>query len=164
MLFFRNIIRAVSIVFIKFEYIVFGISIFGTILTMLLFTSEFIFFEPYITGHLPQDGELDFVLIIIISVLSGLVVPVGVASIRNTRTMRRGFAGSVTGTSIGVVAGVCSCGPLGFALIGSFGAAGLATASFLSTYDLPLRLASIAALLVSLHITSSAFTQECKLS
>lgn len=151
-------------VFGRPKYAALGVFVCASLLIVMLVSSEFVFFEPYVIGHIPQGTELDLALIIVIAALSGIVVPVGVMSILGARAARKGFAGSMTGTSIAVVAGACSCGPLGFAIASSLGAAGVAASSFLTEYAVPLRLASIAALLVSLRATSKAIKQECNVS
>lgn len=43
------------------------------------------------------------------------------------------------GSIIGASAGACSCGPLGFAIISTFGTIGGITTSLLTLYEIPLR-------------------------
>ena len=150
---------AVRTVFSRRQYAALGAAVTVAMMVGLLAASDYVFFEPYVVGHIPPGGELGFVMISAIAALSGLTVPVGVMSVR---TARKGFAGGLAGTTVGVAAGACSCGPLGFALASSLGAAGTAAASFLTAYDVPLRLAAIAALLISLYAASSAIAQECR--
>jgi len=44
----------------------------------LLILSEYIFLEPYVVSHIPSGTELRFVLIVIISALSALVLPMNI--------------------------------------------------------------------------------------
>lgn len=155
--------QAIRIVFACTRYVALGVGIFVAMLVTLLAASDYVFFEPYVVSHIPQGGEFGLVLIITIAILSALVIPAGIMSVQSARAARKGFAGSITGTTIGIAAGACSCGPLGFALVSSLGAAGSATASFLTAYDVPLRLVAITALVVSLYTISSAITRECKI-
>ena len=162
--FHDNITQSMRIVFTQKKYAALGIIVFIIMALLLLSASEFVFFEPYVTGHIPQGDELDFVLIITISVFSALVIPLGLLSILHARRARKGLASSVTGTSIGIIAGACSCGPLGFVLAVSLGTVGSSFASFLTIYDTHLRLVSICALLISFYTLSSVITRECKIS
>jgi len=66
------------------------------------------------------------------------------------------------GTIIGASAGICSCGPIGFSIISTFGTvAGTATA-FLTDYEIPLRLGSIGLLCIVYYTTSRSISMECK--
>lgn len=150
------------VVFSNPWYATLAVVIFVVMSAGLLAASEYVFFEPYFVGHVPKGTELGAALIVVVSALSALVVPSSVMSLWGTRKSRRGFAGGLTGTTVGIAAGVCSCGPVGLALVGLLGAAGTAVASFLTVYDVPLRLAAIAALMVSFHTVSSSFMRNCK--
>lgn len=70
-----------------------------------------------------------------------------------------GFLGSV----IGAGAGACSCGSIGFAVISAFGAVGGTATAFLTNYEIPLRLVSIAILLYTYYITVKRITTQCKI-
>ena len=62
----------------------------------------------------------------------------------------RKIGSSITGTIIGASAGACSCGPIGFSIITTFGTTGSIASSFLTNYEIPLRLISIAILVLVL--------------
>jgi hypothetical protein len=70
---------------------------------------------------------------------------------------------SILGSLIGASAGACSCGPIGFTVITTFGTAGSVATSFLTEYEIPLRLASIAILLIVLFTTTRSLSFECKI-
>ena len=58
--------------------------------------------------------------------------------------MGTGLLGSVLGAG----AGICTaCGPIGFALLSTFGATTATTLSFLSVHEIPLRIVAIAILI-----------------
>jgi len=75
----------------------------------------------------------------------------------------RKIGGSILGSLIGASAGACSCGPIGFTVITTFGTAGSVATSFLTEYEIPLRLASIAILLIVLFTTTRSLSFECKI-
>lgn len=71
-----------------------------------------------------------------------------------------GFLGSI----IGAGAGVCSCGSIGFAVISAFGAVGGTATAFLTNYEIPLRLVSIAILVYTYYVTVKGITAQCKIT
>jgi len=75
----------------------------------------------------------------------------------------RKIGGSILGSLIGASAGACSCGPIGFAVITTFGTAGSVATSFLTDYEIPLRFASIVILLMVLFTTARSLSIECKI-
>ena len=77
----------------------------------------------------------------------------------NSKSMGTGVLGSIIGAS----AGACSCGSLGFAVISVFGTAGGIATSFLTNYELPLRLGSLAILGYTFYTTKKSLYSECKI-
>ena len=74
------------------------------------------------------------------------------------------MGGGIFGSIIGVVAGACSCGPVGFAVISTFGSIGIATTTFLTNYELPLRIIAIIILAVTYFTTIKSLKIECKIN
>ena len=72
------------------------------------------------------------------------------------------MGGSLIGTIIGASAGACSCGPIGVSVITSFGTAGSIASSFLTIYEIPIRLTSIGILGIVIFVTSKSLSRECK--
>jgi len=84
--------------------------------------------------------------------------------IRSLQKSTTKMSGSIIGSIIGASAGICSCGPIGFSIISTFGtAAGTATA-FLTNYEIPLRIGSIALLCLVYYATTKSISSECKIS
>ena len=156
---------AIKLVFSNYKYIVLAAIIFVGLLIPLLIVSEYIFLEPYVVSHLPSGTELGFVLIVAISALSGLVLSMNIFRINNFRSnAKRKISGGIFGSIIGAAAGACSCGPIGFAVISTFGAAGGVATSFLTNYEIPIRLLSIAILVFTYYTTAKSLKVECKIS
>jgi len=129
----------------------------------LLILSEYIFIEPYITGHIPQGTEFGFSLIFILSGLSALVLPMNVYRINILKNSKKKIGGSVFGSFIGAAAGACSCGPIGFAIISTFGSIGATSLAFLTNYEIPIRIAAIGLLALTYFTTVKSLKLECKL-
>ena len=156
-------LQSVKLVFLNYQYILLAAAIFVGMLIPLSIVSEFIFLEPYVVAHLPSGSELSFLLIVIVSALSGLVLAMNVYRIKLFRSTKSKMSGGVFGSIIGAVAGACSCGPIGFAVISTFGAAGGVATAFLTNYEIPIRLVAIAILVFTFYTTSKSLSIECKI-
>jgi len=125
--------------------------------------SEFLFIEPFIIFHVIEDRIVSFALIVSISLMSAIVIPMNIYRIRTLQKNMTKISGSVLGSIIGASAGICSCGPIGFSIISTFGiVAGTATA-FLTNYEIPLRLASLGLLCLVYYTTTKSISVECKI-
>ena len=129
----------------------------------LLILSEYIFIEPYLAGHIPKGTEFGFLLIFILSGLSALVLPMNVYRINILKNSKKKIGGSVFGSFIGAAAGACSCGPIGFAIISTFGSIGATSLAFLTNYEIPIRIAAIGLLAITYYTTVKSLRVECKL-
>ena len=138
--------------------------IFVSMLVGLLYLSEFFFIDPFIAGHIPPGTEFGFVLIVILSVLSALVLPMNVYRINILKNSKRKIGGGVFGSFIGAFAGACSCGPVGFAIISTFGSVGATSMAFLTNYEIPIRIVAIGLLALTYFTTTKSLKVECKLN
>lgn len=128
---------------------------------MLSILSGFIYFQPNFLFYVSNEDVLRFSLVVMVSALSALVVSMSVFrfKIMNTKKMSSGFIG----TTIGVGAGACSCGPVGFSIVSAFGAVGGTATAFLTNYEIPLRLVATGILIYTYYVTSKGITAQCKL-
>ena len=129
----------------------------------LLILSEYVFLDPYVVSHLPPGSEFGLVLIVILSVLSALVIPMNIFRISILKGSKQKMSGSIFGSLVGSIAGACSCGPIGFAVISTFGSIGATTTAFLTNYEIPIRLAAITILTVTYFTTVKSLKIECNL-
>lgn len=150
-------------VFSNFRYLVLAILISVGLFIPLSIISEYIFISPYIIMNIPIDRVLGFTLIVAVSVLSGIVVSMNVYRIKLLQQNKNKIGGSLFGSIIGASAGACSCGSLGFAAISTFGAIGGVATSFLSNYEIPLRILSIGILVYTYYTTTKSLNVECKI-
>lgn len=130
-------------------------------LICLLIISEYLFLEPYVVGHIPQGTEFDFMLVIIISTLSALVIPMNIYRINILKKSKGKISSSVFGSFVGAVAGACSCGPIGFAIISTFGSVGATSLAFLTNYEIPIRIGAIALLSITYYAAIKSLKIEC---
>ena len=130
----------------------------------LLVISEYLFLDPYIIGHIPQGTELGLVLIVILSMLSALVIPMNIYRINILKKSKGKISGSVFSSFIGSVAGACSCGPIGFAVVSTFGSVGITALSFLTNFELPIRVGAIGLLAFTYYATVKSLKIECRIT
>ena len=138
--------------------------IFFIMLIPLLMLSEFIFVEPFFIFYIPSEQAFGFMLILAVSVMSAIVIPMNIYRIRTLQKSTSKIGGGVLGSIIGASAGICSCGPIGFALISTFGAAAGTATTFLSNYEIPLRLGSVGILCLVYYTTTKSISSECKIN
>ena len=144
-------------------YAILAVIIFVCMFVPLSIISEFLFVEPFIIFHVIEDRVTSFVLIVSISLMSAIVIPMNIYRIRTLQKSTTKIGGSIAGSIIGASAGICSCGPIGFSIISTFGTvAGTATA-FLTNYEIPLRLASLLLLCLVYYTTVKSISIECKI-
>ena len=154
----------VKLVFSNFRYILLASAIFVSMMIGLLILSEYIFLEPYVVGHVPSGSEFGFVLITILSALSALVIPMNIFRINMLKSSKQKMGGGIFGSLIGAAAGACSCGPVGFAVISTFGSVGATTTAFLTNYETPIRIVAIAILVLTYFTTVKSLKVECKIN
>ncbi len=145
------------------KYLVLSISIFVALLVTLSIVSEFIFFSPVFVFYVPAYAIFDFILIVIIGTLSGIVISLGIYRIRILNNSIRKSGTGLFGSIIGTSAGACSCGPLGFAAVSTFGSIGGIATSFFTNYETPLRLISIAILCYTYYASVKSIMTQCKI-
>ncbi len=155
----------IKLVFSNYRYIILATAIFVGMLIPLSIISEFIFLEPYVITYIPSDQALSFFLIVVLSALAGLVLSMNVYRINAFRNSpKKKMGGGIFGSIIGAAAGACSCGPIGFAVISTFGAAGGVATAFLSNYEIPIRLVAIGILALTYYTTTKSLAVECKIN
>ena len=149
--------------FSSYSYVLLAGIIFVCMLIPLSILSEFLFIEPFFVIHVIEDRTFGFTLLVAISFMSAVVIPMNIYRIRTLQKSTTKIGGSLLGSIIGALAGICSCGPIGFSIISTFGTvAGTATA-FLTYYEIPLRLVSLGLLCLVYYTTAKSISIECKI-
>ncbi len=157
-------VHPIKLVYSNPKYLLLASGIFVLMTIGLLILSEYIFLEPYVVAHLPSGSELGFVLIVILSALSALVIPMNIFRINILKSSKQKMGGGILGSIIGTAAGACSCGPIGFAVISTFGSVGATATAFLTNYEIPIRIIAIAILIVTYFTTIRSLKVECNLN
>ena len=78
-----------KLVFFNYKFFTLSVIIFSSMMVTLLLISEFIFLEPYFVTHIPPGSELGFILIVVLSTLSALVIPMNVFRISHFKNSKQ---------------------------------------------------------------------------
>ncbi|MCI0565238.1 MAG: hypothetical protein MN733_42780 [Nitrososphaera sp.] len=125
---------------------------------LLLFSPVLNFYYP-----LPEDAVLGFIVSTITAPLLGVVTSMNIFLI-NSRS-KAGKSSFVSGSALGTITSVCTgCSSVGFYIASTFGIAGVAASSFLSNYQIPLRLIALALLVVSYYYAHRRIVMSCRKS
>jgi hypothetical protein len=148
-------------VFSHIFYIMLSIAIALTFWIIFNLFEQLIFFWPVWVFYLPEDALLGFVVTTIIAILLGILISMNIYVIRNSR-LKITKSSLFSGTGLSILSSTCvSCSSIGFLLISTFGGLGIVISNFLSTYQLPLRILSIAVLLFALYSIHKRITKNC---
>ena len=151
---------AFKMVFSNPVYIAIAAGVFVTFWIIFNVFDQLLFFSPVLTFYLPDDAVTGFIITNITSVLMGILIAMNVYVIKNTkiRLDKSLFSGSI----LGIASSACaSCSSIGFLLISTFGGFGIVATDFLTNYQTPLRLVSIAILLWALYSVHNKITRPC---
>ena len=143
-------------------YVIISILITIFFWIILNVVAELLFFSPIWVFYLPSDAVFGFILTNITAVLVGIVTSMNIYIIKNSQLkLSRSL---FSGTSIGLISSTCvSCSSIGFALISTFGGIGILISNFLSVYEIPLRIISIAILIYAIYSSHNRIIKSCYL-
>lgn len=136
---------------------------FGLII-LFMYSDEFLFFAPYLTVFVPPDRALYLVLDLVISALSGIVILASTFQLTRfaasgSRYTKTGFVGVMAA----LIAGACPCYYLVPLLAFAGGAGGFLAVLGVTfyTYQIPVKLASLALLVSVTFIQERSLRAQC---
>ena len=150
-----------EIIYSNPSYVLILIGIFFLLFIPLIIISEFLFVEPFLVFSIYPETTLSFSLIVTLSLFSAFAVSMNIYRVKLIKETKK-IGSSIIGTIIGASAGACSCGPIAFSIITTFGTAGSIASSFLTVYEIPIRLTSIGILVIVIFVTTKSLSRECK--
>jgi hypothetical protein len=151
---------AFKMVFLNRLYIAIAAGLFVIFWVTFNVFDLLLFFLPVTTFYLPDDAVVGFIITNITSALMGILIAMNVYVIRNSKIKldRSLFSGSI----LGVASSACaSCSSIGFLVISTFGGFGIFATDFLTNYQIPLRIVSIAILVWALYSVHNKITKPC---
>lgn len=154
---------AFRIVFSRVPFIVIAAGSAVALWTLFNILDGLILLSPVLSFYLPipDDAIAGFGLSIVTASLAGAVISMNLfLFLAGARVAKTSF---LSGSTLGTMSSVCaSCSSLGFYLASTFGVAGVAASSFLSTYQTPLRIIAIAILVVALFTAQRKIAKTCR--
>src|ERR671915_770706 len=160
-----SILASLKLVFSHWTYITLAGTIAAIFWIIFNVFEQLLFFYPIVVFYLPEDAITGFIFSNITAILLGMVVSMNVYVLKHSRDVKlRSATSFFSGSSIGVLSSTCaSCSSLGFLLVSTLGGAGISISTFLSNYQTPLRIVSIALLLWAYYSVSIRLTRACKI-
>ena len=144
-------------------YIALAIVIAATFWIMFNVFDALLFFSPFVDFYypIPQDAIPGFILSNITAALVGIVVSMNVYLFRNSGTGANKYS-FISGSTVGTASSMCvGCSSVGFYLAATFGTSGVVASTFLSNFQLPLRLLGIGLLLLAYYSAHRMITKSC---
>ena len=155
---------SLRIVFTARLYLIISGVMGSAIWIALAWLDEFLFFQPFLVFYLRPGGLLNFSLIVLISLLSGIAISMNLFRLVRLKRPIRGSGGTgFIGSAVAFIAGVCGCTSVGLAIISLLGTAGGLATGFVVNYQLPLRVLSVSLLIVALYSVSRNIAKEFQL-
>ncbi len=155
------LILSFKIVFSNLIYIIFAAITAVIFWIVSCIFDQLLFFYPIIVFYLPDDAVLGFILTNTIAILLGIVISMNIYVFRHSKIKIRSTS-LLSGSSMSILSSLCvSCSSLGFFLVSTLGAVGVTASAFVSNYQTPLRLLSIALLIWAYYSISNKLTKSC---
>jgi hypothetical protein len=150
--------------FSNWLYIVLTVAVSSIFWIVFNVFDQLLFFSPVFVFYLPDDAVIGFILSTITAVLMGIVVGMNVYIVKHSFNLKTTIGSLFSGSTLSIFSSTCaSCSSVGFLLVSTFGGIGITTSAFLSNYQTPLRVISIALLVWALYSASSKLTKSCVL-
>lgn len=157
--------QVIRLVFSNVFYLALSGIIFTSMLVLLLYAQGFLFFEPFWIFSFTEDMIPSFISILVVSLLTGIVTTISVFQIRMIKTNSKKVGVGIFSSVLGAGSGICtSCSTVGFSIASSFGIAGATALSFLSDYEIPIRIAAIGILGITYFSMINKITTGCKIT
>lgn len=155
---------AFKLVYGSNQILYFGITILVFTIFWIFFNvfDELLYFSPILYFYLPNDAIVGFILSVASALLLGVIVSMNIYLLRNSVIkLDKAF---VSSSFLTILFSTCaSCSSIGFVIISTFGSAGIIATSFLTNYQIPLRLLAIGILILALYNVFRRTTNNCSL-
>jgi hypothetical protein len=150
-----------KMVFSRKEYVALVILISASFFVIFNILDEHLFFSPFLVFHVPPDGYVNFVLSTSIIAMLGIVISMNVYMFRVAKFKLKESATWLSGSFIATATGACGCTATGFSIVSAFGGAGILASSFLTNYQIPLRILSLAIIVFAYYSVRKNMVKTC---
>lgn len=142
-----------------------GLAILIFVLLWIFFNvyEELLYFTPILYFYLPDDAIIGFILSTASALLLGVVIPMNIYLLKNSRIKLD--KSLISSSLLTIITSLCaSCSSIGFVIISTFGGAGIIATSFLTNYQIPLRVVSLGILILALYTVSRRLMNNCSVN
>ena len=151
---------AVKMVFSGKIYLLIAVSVAVSFWIVFNTFDQLLFFSPSVVFYMRDGAWPGFMLSTAAATLTGTVVSMNIYALRHS--ISKSLGSLFSGSSVGVATSVCaSCSSLAFFLATSLGTTGLAISTFLSNYQIHLRLLSVIILIWAYYSVHKKITTSC---
>ena len=152
--------QAVKMVFSGKIYVLIAASVAVSFWIVFNAFDQLLFFSPSVIFYMRDGAWPGFMLSTAAAILTGIVVSMNIYALRHS--ISKSLGSLFSGSSVGVATSVCaSCSSLAFFLATSLGTTGLAISTFLSNYQIHLRLISVVILIWAYYSVHKKITASC---
>jgi hypothetical protein len=122
---------------------------------------QLLFFSPIVIFYLPDDAIVSFIISNITAILLGIIISMNIYVFKHSQ-LKINLTSLFSWSSISVISSACAnCSSVGLLLVSTLGGIGITALTFLSNYQTPLRLLSIAILIWAYYTISNKLTKSC---
>jgi hypothetical protein len=148
-------------VFSKWLYVLIAGIVTSVFWILFNIFDQLLFFSPIIIFYLPDDAILSFVISNITAILLGIIISMNIYVFKYSN-LRINLTSLFSWSSISVISSACaSCSSIGLLLVTTLGGIGVYALTFLSNYQIPLRIVSILLLIWAYYSSSNKLTKGC---
>lgn len=121
---------------------------------------QLLFLSPSVIFYMRDGAWPGFILSTAAAIFTGIVVSMNIYALRHS--ISKSLGSLFSGSSVGVATSMCaSCSSIALFLATSLGTAGLAISTFLSNYQIHLRLLSVIILIWAYYSVHKKITASC---
>ena len=151
---------AIKMVFSGKIYLPIAVSVAVSFWIVFNTFDQLLFFSPSVVFYMRDGAWPGFLLSTMAATLTGIVVSMNIYALKHS--ISKSLGSLFSGSSVGVATSVCaSCSSLAFFLATSLGTTGLAISTFLSNYQIHLRLISVVILIWAYYSVHKKITTSC---
>ena len=157
----NSLILSFKIVFSRWLYVLIAGVVASVFWILFNIFDQLLFFSPIVIFYLPDDAIVSFVISNITAILLGIIISMNVYVFKHSK-IRINFTSLFSWSSISVISSACaSCSSIGLFLVTTLGGIGVSALTFLSNYQIPLRIVSILLLIWAYYSISNKLTKSC---
>ena len=157
----NSLILSFKMVFSSWLYVLIAGIVASVFWILFNIFDQLLFFSPIVIFYLPDDAIVSFIISNITAILLGIIISMNVYVFKHSK-LRINFTSLFSWSSISVISSACaSCSSIGLLLVTTLGGIGVSALTFLSNYQIPLRLVSIMLLIWAYYSISNKLTKSC---